>query len=106
MNKTRKRIKERQLKKQKHKRIIIMIAGGLLLFVSGFFVSKNIWENMADPALIEVSGRPSLEVDKELIDFGDVKLNTNLTFDLRLTNVGDEPLRISEAPYVEVVEGC
>ena len=60
----------------------------------------------ADLSLVEISGQPSLKVDQELIDYGDVKVNTNLTFDIELTNVGDQPLEISEPPYIEVKEGC
>jgi cell division septal protein FtsQ len=106
MNKTRKRIQERQRKKRQRNTLIVTITGGLLLIVSGFFIVRNALENKADPSLIEVSGQPSLKVDQELIDYGDVKLNTNLTFVLNLTNVGDQSLEISEDPYVEVREGC
>lgn len=106
MNKTRVRIQERRRKKRQRNTLIAVIAGGLLLVTSGIFIAKNAWENKADPSLIEVSGQPSLKVDKEMIDYGDVKLNTNLTFAFQLTNVGDETLKISETPYVEVAEGC
>lgn len=106
MNKTKRRIQERHRQERRKKTLIALIAGGLLLITAGVFIAKNSLENRPDPALVEVSGQPSLKVDQELIDYGDVKLNTNLTFALRLTNVGDQPLRISEEPYVEVKEGC
>jgi cell division septal protein FtsQ len=106
MNKTKARIQERRRRKRKRNMLIAMIAGGVLLITSGIFIAKNALENRPDSSLIEVSGQPSLVVDKELIDYGDVKLNTNLTFALNLTNVGDQPLKISEDPYVEVAEGC
>jgi len=106
MSKTKTRIQERHRKERQRKVLIAMLAGGLLLIISGGFFAKNALENRADPSLIEVSNQPSLKVDQEMIDYGDVKLNTNLTFALELTNVGDQSLRITDAPYVEVVEGC
>jgi cell division septal protein FtsQ len=106
MNNIKAKRQERQRKKRQRNILIAVLAGGLLLITSGIFIAINMRENKADPALIEVSGQPSLKVDQELIDYGDVKLNTNLTFALQLTNVGDQPLRISETPYVEVLEGC
>jgi cell division septal protein FtsQ len=106
VNKTKVRIRERQRRKRQRKTLIALIAAGLLLFTSGIFIANNTLEDKPDPALIEVSGQPSLRVDQELIDYGDVKLNTSLTFALELTNVGDEPLEISQDPYVEVVDGC
>lgn len=100
------RTQERRHKERQRKILITMLAGGLLLIISGVFFTKSALENRADLSLIEVSGQPSLQVDQELIDYGDVKLNTNLQFKLALTNVGDQPLRMSETPYIEVVEGC
>jgi len=45
-------------------------------------------------------------VDQEVIDYGDVKLETNLTFAVKVTNTGDGTLRFREEPYIEVREGC
>jgi len=106
MNKAKTKNQERRRKERQRKVLIVMLSGGLLLIISGIFLAKSISGNQTDPSLIEVSGQPSLKVDQERIDYGDVKLNTNLQFKLELTNVGDQPLRISENPYVQVVEGC
>jgi hypothetical protein len=55
----------------------------------------------------EVSGAPRVEVlPDEAIDYGDVKLNTTITTEYRVRNVGDEPLVIDGEPRVELVEGC
>jgi len=51
-------------------------------------------------------GTPALAVDQQQIDFGDVKLDTNLTFSINVTNTGDGTLRFTEVPYIEVLEGC
>ena len=54
----------------------------------------------------EVSDAPRLKVDRESIDLGDIKLGNTTEVAFVLTNAGDQPLRLSEAPYIEVVEGC
>lgn len=51
-------------------------------------------------------GSPKLAVDKQTIEYGDVKLDTELTFQIKVTNTGDAVLRFKEQPYIEVVEGC
>jgi len=38
-------------------------------------MAKTALGNKADPSMVEVSGQPSLKVDQELIDYGDVKVN-------------------------------
>ena len=106
MNKVKAQHQQRQLKKNQRNILFFMVVGGLLLIVAAIIIGQSAWTNRSDSLLIEVSGKPSLKVDQELIDYGDVKLNTNLTFELQLTNVGDQPLKISETPYVEVKEGC
>ena len=54
----------------------------------------------------EVAGAPRLKVDRESQNLGDIKLGTTVRTAVELTNVGDQPLRITEKPSVEVVEGC
>ena len=51
-------------------------------------------------------GTPSLTVDQEIIQYGDVKFNVPLTFEIKVTNNGDGTLRFVEEPYIEVREGC
>ncbi len=54
----------------------------------------------------EVTGAPKLRVDHETIDLGDVKLGDTVRVAFKLTNTGDQPLRFTGQPSVEVVEGC
>jgi hypothetical protein len=54
----------------------------------------------------EVKGSPAVKVDKEKVDLGAVKLGQTVSVSFDVTNVGDQPLRFKEQPYVEVVEGC
>ena len=96
--------KQRQQRKEKQKLIWTIGAGSLLVVSLIFILVKN--AHRINPELIEVEGRPAIKVDQELIDYGYKKWNTNLTFDIKVTNIGDQPLRFSEAPYVEVLEGC
>ncbi len=56
---------------------------------------------------IEVTGAPRLKVEQEVYDFGDVKLGgMPIRTVVKVTNVGDQPLRFKDAPYIEVLEGC
>ena len=54
----------------------------------------------------EAGENPRLRVDRESIDLGDVKLGTMVEAAFVLTNTGGQTLRLSEPPYIEVVEGC
>ncbi len=54
----------------------------------------------------QVTGGPALQVDKQQVDFGDVPLGQTVEATFEVTNVGDQPLRFTQEPYVEVVEGC
>ena len=60
----------------------------------------------AVPAADTTTGAPKLAVDREKIALGDIKLGKTVRVDFRLTNTGQQPLQILEAPYVEVVQGC
>ena len=51
-------------------------------------------------------GIPVLAVDPQQIEYGDVKLNTELTFEIKVTNQGNGVLRFKDQPYIEVLEGC
>lgn len=94
-----KRKRQRQLKS-----LAIMGVGGLFLILLAAFMIKA---SQPEPkAAIEVKGSPSLKVDKENVDLGQVKLGNTVDVAFTLTNVGDQPLKLSEQPYIEVVEGC
>ncbi len=53
-----------------------------------------------------VQGAPALTVDREMIDYGDIRLGTPVTTEFRVSNVGSKDLRFTKAPYVELKEGC
>ena len=82
---------------------LIIVAGVALIVVA--LVSNNNTAPVA-PAAIEVKGTPALKVDRDKVDFGNVKLGQTVQVSFEVANVGDQPLSFKEKPYVEVVEGC
>ncbi len=74
----------------------LIVVGGILLTVAVLFFANQ----------SEGGGTPSIAVDQQLIDYGDVKFDTEKTFAVKITNTGDGTLRFKEDPYIEVVEGC
>ncbi len=100
------RIQQRRQKKKQQKRLTLLVIGGTLLIITGTIIGINAWNNQPNLDLVTVTGQPSLAVDQELIDFGNVKLDSTRTFSIHLTNIGDEELVLSETPYIEVKEGC
>ena len=93
-----KRRRQRQRRKAINP-VVWFIGGGILLIAAVLFMAFG---GGGDSG----GGTPALAVDKQTIDYGDVKLATNLTFEIKVTNNGDGTLRFKEKPYVEVREGC
>lgn len=83
--------------------MILLFAGGVLLVIGAVYVLNK---PSQPKAAIEVSGTPSLKVDQEKVDLGKVKLGQTVEVKFKIMNVGDQTLRFSKAPYVEVLEGC
>ena len=76
------------------------IAGAVLL-------ASGVWLAWPRPtAAPEVRGAQRLTVDRDWVDLGPVKLGSWVEIKYLLTNSGGQPLRLTEAPFVEVVEGC
>lgn len=115
MSKTRKKGKNRASRRarKKNQKGAIWMA---ILGVGIVLVSLAIWISLRDnttptPAEVvdatpEVKGGPSLKVDKEIIDFGNLKLGEEVTAEFQLTNVGDKLLRFSGLPFIELKAGC
>ncbi|MBL8046730.1 MAG: hypothetical protein JNL09_09325 [Anaerolineales bacterium] len=82
-----------------------VVVGVLALVAVG--VAAFLLNSASQPKVeVTVQGAPSLSVDRNKIDFGDVKLGQTVEASFVVANVGDKPLRFSEPPYVQVVEGC
>ncbi len=86
--------KKYKRQKQKFPWLPAMI-GGILLVIATFLLANQ-----------DGGGTPSITVDQQRIDFGDVKFNVPKTFAIRVTNTGDGTLRFTEKPYIQVLEGC
>jgi cell division septal protein FtsQ len=93
----------RHHKKKQPWPIVLLLAGGLLLIIVAVFAINKPTQ---PKAAVEVNGSPSLKVDQESVDLGNVKLEKTVEVTFLLTNVGDKTLRFSETPYIEVLEGC
>jgi hypothetical protein len=86
--------------------VIIFLGGGLLLLLALSWVFLSGRDRSASGFVPQVSGAPSLAVDREQIDFGEVKFNQTVTAVFNLTNVGDKTLKIIQDPIIELKEGC
>lgn len=85
---------------------LLMIAGGLILLLALGYVFFGSSLTSTPPAVIEVTGAPALKVNQEKIDFGNVKLGETVQAEFTLTNVGDQPLKFTSKPYIQVAAGC
>ena len=94
-----KRRKQRMQKKTISTPVFILMFGGALLLAAGIIVGL---QNIGG----DNGGTPALAVDREVIQYGDVKYDVPLTFDIKVTNTGDGTLRFKEQPYIEVRDGC
>lgn len=82
---------------------LVMAGIGMILVVVWAMLSSRV---TPDPA-IEVTGAPAIRVDQDVFDYGEVKLGVApIRTEVRVTNMGDQTLRFTEAPYIEVLEGC
>ena len=92
-----KKSKRQKPKKKNFPWLFVMLGGGLLLLAAVLFANRSGGEGI---------GTPSIAVDQQRIDYGDVKFGVNKTFAIKVTNTGDSTLRFKEDPYIEVLEGC
>ena len=81
----------------------LLVGGGLILLAVTAWL---IFGGGEKGVPVTVSGAPSLSVDREQVDLGDVKLGRTVEVSFHVSNAGDQALRFLEKPYVEVVEGC
>ena len=87
---------KRQKQKQKFPWILLAL-GGVFVALAVFLFARQGNDR---------GGTPSIAVDQQKIDYGDVKFGVEKTFAIKITNTGDGTLRFREDPYIEVVEGC
>jgi hypothetical protein len=83
--------------------LLLGLGGLLIVAAASFIIVRAIQPPGPNQPL--VSG-PKLQVDRELIDFGEVKMGIPIKATFKLTNTGDETVRFLREPYIQVVEGC
>ncbi len=76
---------------------LLAALGGILLVAAAFLFARQSGDG---------GGTPSIAVDQQVIDYGDVKFGIEKTFAIKVTNTGGGTLRFKEAPYIQVLEGC
>jgi hypothetical protein len=94
-----------RLEREKKRKSIFRAIFGVVMFIAAI-AGITVLTRPAPMATLEVSGAASLKADQEKIEMGDIRLGKTVSASFLLTNVGDETLRITKAPYVEVKEGC
>ncbi len=83
-----------------------LLLGGVFL-VGAALLWPRVDSKVNSPTVpVEARGKPSLKVDQEKLDFGDVKLDKAITATFKISNAGDKPLQFTRKPYIEVAAGC
>ena len=91
-----KRNQRRQRQKKSFPWVLVALGGVLLVIAAFFFTRQN----------NDGGGTPSLQVDKQNIDYGYVKFGETKSFAIQVTNTGNGTLRFKDKPYIEVLKGC
>lgn len=82
----------------------IMLDVGLILVIGTAAIV--LLSNQGSDYTPEVTGQPSLQVDEDVIDFGDVTYSKPVEAVFNIRNVGDKSLQVLGEPRVELVRGC
>lgn len=84
----------------------ILMFGGIVLIAAAFLLANLGGKGNGGSAAASGAGSGEIAVDPAKIDYGYVKLGTNESFRIKVTNNGQGALRFAEEPYIEVLEGC
>jgi len=88
----------------------LIVGGAALGLVAGMALSSRTTTAPpaapVEPQVSEVSGAPRLAVDQTEIDEGYVIIGSPVRTTFRLSNVGDQPLKLLGEPEVELELGC
>ena len=85
---------------------LLLVLAGIILVGGALFAVWKAGQPSGIQVPVEVNGSPSLKVDQDKVDLGDVKLGQTVSVSFQLSNVGDKTLQFSDKPIVEVIEGC
>jgi hypothetical protein len=115
-------------RQQQRRSLLLILLGGVIFLALAFYMNKPkpaqqvqlqqnagvqqnpaSQQNIVEPQQnndLQSSGAPSLQVDQKVIDLGNVSLGKTVSASFVLTNVGDQPLQFTKAPYIELLAGC
>jgi hypothetical protein len=84
----------------------LVAVGGLVLLAAIAFAFLGNGGGPGSNFTPEVKGAPRLKANRQKIDLGNIKLGQTVQASFDIVNVGDQTLRLTQAPFIEVVEGC
>lgn len=85
---------------------LVTVGGLVLLAAAAIAFWSNGGSGPSPNFTPAVKGAPRLSADKQKIDLGDVKLGQTVQASFEIVNVGDQTLQLTQAPFIEVMEGC
>jgi hypothetical protein len=87
---------------------LAVAAAAALLAIVGFGLKQTptLTIGLGPTALPTVTHGPRLTALPRRLDLGTVKLGQTALVVFMIANIGDQPLQLTRAPYVEVVAGC
>lgn len=101
---------EEPKEERSRRRFVWPLLLGLALVVVLAGVGYDAWRKATDgkgPSVpIEVSGRPSLKLERDVVDLGDVQMGKRAEAVVQVANVGDQALTFGPEPYTQVLKGC
>lgn len=97
------RYTKKEKQPEKAKPLLVAFAEIVLVLMASLALFRPISAALND---VLSTGEPSLKVDQEKVDLGDVKLGKSVSVTFQLTNVGKKTLRLSKQPYIEIIKGC
>jgi len=97
MSKKQNRQKYKMQRQKQRNSWFLLAIGGAMLILAVFLFGRQDGGG---------GGTPSIAVDQQVIDYGDVKFGVEKTFAIKVTNTGEGTLRFMEKPYIQVLEGC
>lgn len=80
----------------------LMAVGVMALIIVAFALLRD----GSNPSAAGGHSGPIVAVEKEVFDYGDVKVGTPIETIFRVRNAGNQTLKIAGDPQVELVQGC
>jgi len=87
---------------------MLLLGVGLTFLVAVVPIARGFQPTNLPAARVtpQVTGGPSVAIDRTVFEYGDVKIDTPIETNILLRNVGDQDLVFIGEPSIEVLEGC